>query len=255
MLRILLVALLALNALFFGWSRGWLDGVIGVKASGDREPERLGLQFNAEKIRLLNGPAAAAVLQPRACLLLGPLDGEAALQAAQAALLRAGVATSDWQDRASEQPGVWAVATIRLATKDFQARKEETYKKLKIAFDYLPGPAEEQPTLVLSRHPSQQAADAALEALSQRALKGLRVMQLQAPQKQHSLVFAQADGELQAKLQGLKDAALAGGFKRCEPAAAAAATAPATSAATAAATASAPAAMPSRPASSAASGH
>ncbi|MET0518279.1 MAG: hypothetical protein ABW005_05520, partial [Burkholderiaceae bacterium] len=212
--------------------------------------------------------------QPRACLALGPLDGEAALQAAQAALQRAGVPVGEWQDRASEQAGVWAVATIRLTTKDFQARKEETYKKLRISYDYLPGPPEEQPTLVLSRHPSAQAADAALEALSQRALKGLRVMQLQAPQKQHRLVFAQADGALQARLQGLRDAALSPGFKPCEAAvsapAAAAASAGAAGSATAAPTtvpASTPAAVavasappaaskpPAKPASTAASGH
>lgn len=207
MLRALVIALLVLNALFFGWSQGWLDRVVGIKAGGDREPERLAQQINPERITLLS-PQAASALQTRSCLALGPFNGDAALAEAQAALQRAGFAASDWQLQTAEQAGVWAVASIRLPSKDFQARKEETYKKMKIAFEYLSGPPEELPTMVLSRHASDKAAQAALEALTQRALKGLRVLQLQAPLIRHSLSIPKADGAQQAKLAGL-------GFKAC----------------------------------------
>lgn len=231
MLRALVVLLIVLNALFFGWTRGWLDQVVGIKAIGDREPERLARQLHPERIQLLT-PQAAAALQTTACLELGPFDGEPALQAAQAALEKAGVPASDWQATHVDQPGVWAVATIKLGSKDFQARKEETYKRMKISYEFLAGPPEELPTLVLSRHPSERAADAALENFSQRALKGLRVLQVQAPLKRHSLVLPRVDGLQQAKLRGLKDAALAPGFKAC-PVAAPAAPAAAASAASA----------------------
>jgi hypothetical protein len=215
MLRALVVALLVLNALFYGWSQGWLDRVIGIKAGGDREPERLAMQIHPERVTLLS-TQAAGLLQTRSCLELGPLNGDAALAEAQAVLQRAGFAATDWQTQSTEQAGVWAVASIRLPSKDFQARKEETYKKMKIAFEYLSGPPEELPTLVLSRHASDKAAQAALEALSQRALKGLRVLQLQAPLTRHSLQLPKADGAQQAKLAGLaKEPALAGGFKAC----------------------------------------
>lgn len=207
MLRALVLALLVLNALFFGWSQGWLDRVVGIKAGGDREPERLAKQVKPERISLLS-PQAASALQTRSCLALGPLNGDAALAEAQAALQRAGFGAGDWQVQTAEQAGVWAVASIRLPSKDFQARKEETYKKMKIAFEHLSGPPEELPTLVLSRHASDKAAQAALEALSQRALKGLRVLQLQAPLTRHSLSIPKADGTQQAKLAGL-------GFKAC----------------------------------------
>ena len=59
--------------------------------------------------------------------------------------------------------------------------------------------------MVLSRHGSEKAAEAALEAMSQRALKGLRVMQLQAASSLHVLRFAQADGVTQGKLRGIKE--------------------------------------------------
>jgi len=230
MLRTLVVILLALNALFFGWSRGWLDAVLGVKARGDREPERMALQFHAERIKLMSPQDLSAQLPP-ACLELGPLNSDAALQAAQAALERGGVPASAWRASIHEQPGVWAVATIKMLSKDFQARKEETYRKLKISYEFLSGPPEELPTLVLSRHPSEKAAEAALENLSQRALKGLRVLPLQAPSRRHSLVFVQADGALQARLRGLaKEPALASGFKACAPGTPAAAASSAASA-------------------------
>lgn len=197
MLRTLALTLLVLNALFFGWTRGWLDGVVGLKAQGDREPERLSRQQHPERVQLL----AALPPQPARCLAVGPLEGDTVLAGAQAALERAGVEASQWQLQTREQAGVWAVATIRLGSKDFQARKEETYKRLKISYEFLQGPPDEMPTLILSRQPSERAANAALENFSQRALKGLRVMQLQAPSRQHSLVFAQADAALQGRLR------------------------------------------------------
>ncbi|MDC8770371.1 hypothetical protein [Roseateles albus] len=233
MLRALVLLLIVLNGLFFAWTRGWLDGATGIKASGDREPQRISAQVHPELITLLS-PQAAAALQARSCLELGPLNGDAALAEAQTVLQRAGLTASDWQAQTSELPGVWALATIRLPSKDFQARKEETYKKMKIGFEYLSGPPEELPTMVLSRHASDKAALAALDALTQRQLKGLRVMQLQAPQQRHKLIVPKADSSQAAKLLGLaKEPALHGGFRACS--------APAASAASAATAASAPA--------------
>ena len=216
MLRTLVVLLIIANALFFGWTRGWLDSVVGIKASGDSEPERQARQLHPERIQIL-GAEAVAALQKRSCLeYAGTLDNEAALQAAQAALAKAGVTTATAST--TEVPGQWVVATIRLATKDFRERKEETYKRLHVAYEPLAGVApEELPSLVLGRYGSAKAAQAALDGFEARALKGLRVMQLQAPAKRYGLQIAEADGAMQARLTTAagKDAALAGGFKAC----------------------------------------
>ncbi|MDY0743419.1 hypothetical protein SNE35_02840 [Paucibacter sp. R3-3] len=216
MLRTLVVLLVVVNALFFGWTRGWLDSVVGVKASGDSEPERQARQLHPERIQIL-GAQAAAALQQRSCLeYAGALDNEAALQAAQAALGKVGVTNA--AASTSDLPGQWVVATIKLGTKDFRDRKEETYKRLHIAFEPLTGvAADELPSLVLGRYASAGAAQAALDGFEARALKGLRVMQLQAPAKHYGLQIAEADGALQARLKAAaaKDPALAGGFKAC----------------------------------------
>ena len=215
MLRAIIVLLLLLNALFFVWTRGWLDSAIGIKASGDREPERMARQLQPEQIQLL-GAQAAAALAKRSCLELAtPPENDAALQAAQAALVRAGLPGTAISSSSSEQPGVWVVATIKLGTKDFKDRKEETYKRMHIAFEPLTGPADELPSLVLGRFASEAAAKTALDGYEQRFLKGLRVLQLQAPSRRFSLRIAQADGPMQAKLAGSKEPALAGGFKAC----------------------------------------
>jgi hypothetical protein len=218
-MRVLVIVLLAVNGLFFAWSRGWLDTVTGLPVEGGREPQRLAAQQHPERIQPLAASAVAALSQ-RSCLELGPLDGDAALAAAQAALRATG---AEPQVRSSELPGVWGVATIRLADPDFRARKEATYRQLKLAFEPLEGLPAEQPAFVLSRHASQAEAAAALAALDKRGLKGLRVLALKAPQSRHSLVLAQADGLLAAKLKASRDPALAAGFKTCSAAPAASA--------------------------------
>lgn len=67
MLRALLVALVVANLLFFAFSRGSLDGFLGLRALGDREPERLANQVRPQTIRLLPMTTAAS----------GPVDAAA----------------------------------------------------------------------------------------------------------------------------------------------------------------------------------
>ncbi|MDM4766895.1 hypothetical protein [Pelomonas sp. SE-A7] len=234
MLRALLALLLVVNALFFSWTQGWLDGITGVRAIGQREPERLQRAQNAERLNLLN-PQAAAALQLTACVEIGPVQGDEALQRVQASLERAGIAAASYELSKAEAAGQWGVATIKLGTKDFRERKEETYKRLKVAYEPLPGFPDEQPSLLLSRHPTQKAAEAALESFSQRALKGLRVLQLQAAPPSSTLRFEAADGALQAQLRTLAAREFGGpGLIACTPTAAAAAASNPASAASAA---------------------
>ncbi|MBV8470125.1 MAG: hypothetical protein JOY60_09740 [Burkholderiaceae bacterium] len=205
MLRTLVVLLLLLNLIVFGWTRGWMDSWSPLKARGDREPERVDQQQHAELVRILPTQTARA-LQTRDCLELGPVREES-LAAVQAQLvkasLNAGSGAGQWQDLKTEQGGVWALASIKMPNKEFQQRKEETYRRLKISYEYLSGMPEEMPTMILSRHSSEKAAQAALDQAAQHSLKGLRVLPLQTPQTLHTLQFAQLDGVLKAQVQDL----------------------------------------------------
>lgn len=218
-MRVVVLVLLAVNALFFVWSRGWLDAVTGVPAEGGREPQRVAAEQHPERIQPLAASAVAALAR-RSCLELGPLEGDTALAAAQAALKAVG---AEAQVRSSEQPGVWVVATIKLGDPEFRARKEATYKQLRLDYEPLEGLPAEQPAFVLSRHASQADANAEMAALDRRGLKGLRVLPLKAPQARHTLVIPQADGLLADKLRASKEPALATGFKACSAAPAASA--------------------------------
>lgn len=225
MMRVIVIVLLAVNALFFAWSRGWLDTVTGLPAEGGREPQRVANQQHPERIQPLAASALAAMAQ-KSCLELGPLEGDAALAAAQAALKAAGASAADIQVSSTEQPGVWVVATIKLADPEFRARKEATYRQLKLRYEPLEGLPAEQPAFVLSRHATQAEAAAEIAALDRRGLKGLRVLALKPVSTRHTLVMPQADGLLAGRLKASKDAALAAGFKACSaPAAASAASA------------------------------
>lgn len=216
MLRALLVLLLLANAAFFSWTQGWLDGLTGVRAIGEREPARLQKAQTPDRISILN-PQAAAALQLTACVEIGPVKGEAVLQQVQGSLERAGIAPASYELKAEEHAGQWGVVTIKLTSKDFRERKEETYKRLKVPYEPLPGMPEEQPSLLLSRHASEKAAEAALEAFSQRALKGLRVLQLQKAEASHRLRFEAADGALQAQLRTLDAREFGGpGLSSCQ---------------------------------------
>ena len=59
-LRVLLAALVVANLLFFAYTRGALDGVFGLRAAGDREPERLANQVRPRRSGCCPMTAAAS---------------------------------------------------------------------------------------------------------------------------------------------------------------------------------------------------
>lgn len=218
MLRTLVALLLLANALFFAWTRGWLDPLLGVGPDAGREPQRLQHEQQSQRVALLSPQAASALQQP-VCLEFGPYASDESLRAAQSALERLGLAAASWQVDSGEQPGVWVLATAKLDAREL-ARREEAFKRLKINVEPLAGKPEEQPALVLSRHGSEAAAQAALEA--RRNIRELRVLQLQPPQVRHLIRLPQANSLLAKQIADAKDRAL-GASRVCSPAAAAAA--------------------------------
>ena len=120
MLRALLLALVAANLLFFAFTRGWLDGVMGMRAIGDREPERLAKQVHPESIVLLpSGPAASAATEATACYEAGPF-GSADAPAIEATL-KTNLPPGSWSDNRAENPspiGTLVSHTYRVARAD-----------------------------------------------------------------------------------------------------------------------------------------
>ena len=60
MLKAVALLVLLANLLFFGFTHGWFDGLFGLRSIGDREPERLAHQVNADRIVVLPRSRSAA---------------------------------------------------------------------------------------------------------------------------------------------------------------------------------------------------
>ncbi len=101
-LRALLAALVVANLVFFAFTRGALDSMLGVRSLGDREPERLAHQVRPQSIRLLPAtPAASAVAETTTCFE-SPVFG-ATESAAVEALLFANLPVGAWTDVRGER--------------------------------------------------------------------------------------------------------------------------------------------------------
>jgi len=98
-LKGLLAALIAANLLFFAFTRGWFDGVLGLQSNGDREPERLANQVRPASIVLMP-MASAPPGTSGSCLESAPVAGAEA--AAAEAALKGALPPGSWSDQRSE---------------------------------------------------------------------------------------------------------------------------------------------------------
>ena len=103
MLKALVAALIVANLLFFAYTRGALDGLLDVRANGDREPERLSNQVRPQSIRLLPpSTAASAAASGEPGCWETPAYG-AAEAAAVESTLASSLPAGSWTDIRSER--------------------------------------------------------------------------------------------------------------------------------------------------------
>lgn len=214
MLRALVVALLLANLALFGWTRGWLDDVVGVRARGDREPERLARQVRPESVRIL--PASAAnetAPEALACLEAGPFS-DAEFVAARAAVQGA-VPSGAWAEVKVDLPGTWIVYMGKYADRSGLVKKEDELKRRNVAYEEVTGTAALAPGLSLGRFDDKVAAEEALAQFTQQGIRTARVVQTLAPRPSHHLRVEKADSALAARLTALATDALGKGFVAC----------------------------------------
>lgn len=217
MLRALVAALLIANLVFFAWTEGWLDGVVGVRSIGDREPERMARQVRPELVRVLSAGEAASVVSAAtplpACLEAGPF-GDAEVTIAQAAAQAAlpGAALTDVK---TDKPGTWIVYMGRYANREALTKKEDELKRRKLGYDEVRDNAALAPGLSLGRYADRAAATSALEQFAQQGIHTARVVELTPASSSHMLHIEAADTSLAARATSLKLAALGNGFTAC----------------------------------------
>jgi hypothetical protein len=238
-LRAAVAVLLLANVGFYAWTQGWLGGDA---TRGDREPERLVHQVQPEIVRILPPagtgarsrapaapPAAAAEPVPAArlaatnssgagsgagaptCLQAGPFTPaevgkvEAALQAALPA------ARGAWSNVRIETPGIWLVYMGKYPDREtLRAKMDELRRYPNLSFEELQGAAALEPGIVLGRHDSRDAAEAALARLAERGVRTAKVVALSPPAAVHMLRVERADAALKLQLGGLSPGTLAG---------------------------------------------
>lgn len=201
----LVVLLILANLGFFAWSQGWLDGLAGLGAHAEREPERLARQFQPHLLRILTpgaaAPAASTAVDSGRCLEAGPFTPADASAAER--LLQTALPAASWARRTVERPGVWLVYLGRFIAADAQQKKVEELRRLQLPFDEVTSPPDLAPGLSLGRFDNRQAAEQALEGLTQRGARAARVVLLAEPATQVSLRVAHADAATAAQLAGL----------------------------------------------------
>ncbi len=219
MLRLVLLALILANVGFYSWSQGWLDGVVGVRAIGDREPERLARQVRPETVQILPPEAAASSVKASAapvCLEAGPFGGPE-LVAANAALKQAlpNAAEGSWAEVKTETPGTWIVYMGKFVDTEGLTKKEQELKRLKLDFEVVRTPPALDRGLSLGRFDVRAAADAALERFTQQGVRTARVVELSPVGSATWLRAARADETLAAQLLALKAGSVGKGFVPC----------------------------------------
>ena len=228
MLRTIVLLLLLANLLFFAWTRGWLEGVAGLRPHADREPQRLSRQVNPERIVVLPPDAASAAAAPRgpeaapsapqrgACLEAGPFATGASVSAVAALqALQPPLPPGSWADVKVERPGNWIVYMGRYPNREAMAKKEEELRRTRTSFQEVTEPAEYTMGFSLGRFDDRPAADKALEQASLRGVRSARIVELAAPATLHLLRAENADAALAERLSALRSPALGRGFVAC----------------------------------------
>jgi hypothetical protein len=213
MLRVLALLLLLANVVFFAWTQGALDHVIGVRSVGDREPEREALQVRPGDLQVVSAASVAAQQAPVQCVEAGPFSPaqiagvEQAATAAQAGLT--------WSRRSVELPPVWALVMGPYPNREAVDKKIEELKRTRVFFEELTAPANFKLALSLGQYGSQSAANTALAELSTRGIKTARVAQLAPASSQIYLRTETNDAAALSTLRNLKGELWGAGWGSC----------------------------------------
>lgn len=228
MLRRFALLMLAANLAFFAWTQGWLDDIVGLRAAGDREPQRLSKQVKPESVTVLSPDAAASATAPAAaarpnaaaaaeapttCLEAGPFaaaDVAAAMAAAQTV-----VGADRITEQRTDKPGRWIVYLGQYLVRDDLLKKADELKKLGVEYLEVRGAPELEPGLQLGYYSERANAERALEQFGKQGVRGARIVQTVPPGSSTMLRIERTPQNLVAPLTALKDEALRGGFKPC----------------------------------------
>lgn len=240
MLRLLVLLLALANAAFLAWSLGLLDDVTGVRARGDREPERLARQVRPELIVILP-PAAASAPAPGsvpnasspaplvpasaplavsaqaaplpACLEAGPFSA-AQIGPAQA-LLQSNLPRGSWTQVKAERGALWMVYIGKFDDIRNMAERQVELRRLNVEYDELRAPHELAPGVSLGRFEVRANANNLLDQLVKRGVRNARVVESTPASSGQVLRIDKPSARVMAQIAALPNDAFGKGFLPC----------------------------------------
>ncbi len=188
MLRLVAIALLLANGLYFAWSQGLLAG-FGLAPAQQHEPERLQGQIEAGTLRLLNGPREPVQTAPptNAPAVTAPTQVAAAptgtcwqasgftptqAEALRSALAGSGLVPEQWRFNEVRSAGRWVVYMGRYNDEQMTKKKNEL-RQLKIEFREVNLPTT-GPGLALGTFSSEEAVQQALKDVAKKGVRSAR---------------------------------------------------------------------------------
>lgn len=196
MLRLLVLLLLLANLGFWVWSQG-MFAALGLGPVRQSEPERLMSQSSERLVRALSPDEAkrlqsalAAQAAKKECLQAGPFNPNQADQLEQR--LRALLPPGSFAMSSSVEPERWVVYMGPYANADLVAKKQAELKGLGLKSEpTAAGPL--QLGLSLAWAPTQQEAQAKLQAFGPRGVRTAKVMRERPEQTLHFLKVQSVD--------------------------------------------------------------
>ena len=240
MLRLLVLLLALANAVFLAWSLGLLDDVTGLRARGDREPERLARQVRPELILILppaavQAPAPGTVPNPAspappaaagaplavsaeaaplpACLEAGPFS--AAQIGPALALLQSKLPRGSWTQVKTERSAQWMVYMGKFDDIRNMAERQVELRRLKVEYDELRAPNELAPGLSLGWSEVRGNANNLLDQLVKRGVRNARVVESTPASSGQVLRIDKPSARVMAQLAVLPSDAFGKGFLPC----------------------------------------
>lgn len=246
MLRLMLLALMLTNVVYFGWAHGKF-AAYGFAPVSQSEPQRMLQQIKPEAMRLVAPAGPATSKDPAAAVdgaaAPGAPDSAAAtaavstttsqaadtppatqcLQAglyteAQTAALRTSLQTAlpsgGWTIESSVEPARWMVYMGKYADVEALNKKRGELRQRRVSFEPLNNAALE-PGLSLGTFLTQDEAVSELARIATHGVKTARVIQSRPEIRGQRLKLAAVDAQLRAQLDGLKPQLLGKTLENC----------------------------------------
>lgn len=218
MLRLLLLALVLANGVYFAWTSGLLRAY-GFAPAQQSEPQRMAQQIRPEALQVLSAGEIKGLeaqlktdLAPKECLQAGPFDEAAvgALRVALEAVLPAGA----WQLDAISQPARWIVYMGKYATAEALVKKRAELANMNLKIEALTNPALEI-GISLGGFDTEAGAKAELARLTQRGIRTARVVLEHEAAQVSQLKLPAVTEAMKARLEGVRSAMAGKVFKKC----------------------------------------